>query len=178
LAGCLGVAAGRQLYGPVEGPAQSGTVGPGVVGAGDIRFWHIVVYAVTVTDALFVTASLLGIALLGRSLASSSRRTAWRDPKRVFTQSERAAIFARAGNRCEHRGLLLRCRAGAAHADHVWPWVDGGPTSVANGQALCARHNLSKGSKHPSSWYVLRLERARRRYFPPGAPTDVVRRRA
>lgn len=33
------------------------------------------------------------------------------------------------------------------HADHVVPFVKSGATITMNGQALCARCNLSKGAK-------------------------------
>ncbi|WP_256794874.1 HNH endonuclease [Terrabacter sp. Ter38] len=36
------------------------------------------------------------------------------------------------------------CDAPIAHADHVEPHADGGPTSAANGQGLCVRCNLVK----------------------------------
>ena len=100
----------------------------------------------------------------------------WRDPRRSFSAAERAVIFSRAGGRCEHRGLFLRCRRPAAHADHVWPWSAGGPTTIANGEALCARHNLSKGARRPTRWYMARLERGRRNYFLPGQSTHVATR--
>jgi hypothetical protein len=36
------------------------------------------------------------------------------------------------------------CDAPARHADHVVPYADGGPTSLANGQGLCVRCNHAK----------------------------------
>jgi len=36
------------------------------------------------------------------------------------------------------------CDAPIAHADHVTPHAEGGPTSAANGQGLCVRCNLVK----------------------------------
>lgn len=101
-------------------------------------------------------------------------RVVQRDPQRAFSEAQRRAIFARAGNRCEHVSTLgLRCKARPSHADHVHPWSKGGATTLANAQALCARHNLQKGSREPSSWYLRRLERRRRSYFPPGEPAHV-----
>ena len=104
-------------------------------------------------------------------------RVVQRDPQRAFAEAQRQAIFARAQNRCEHVSALgLRCRRAPTHADHVHPWSKGGATTLANAQALCARHNLQKGSRVPSGWYVHRLERRRRSYFPPGEPESVVGR--
>ncbi|PIW56186.1 MAG: hypothetical protein COW16_02120 [Sphingomonadales bacterium CG12_big_fil_rev_8_21_14_0_65_65_10] len=34
------------------------------------------------------------------------------------------------------------------HADHKQSWKNSGPTITENGQALCPRCNLSKGSKN------------------------------
>ncbi len=38
------------------------------------------------------------------------------------------------------------CNSPIKHLDHITPHVTGGPTSFANGQGLCARHNLIKDS--------------------------------
>lgn len=93
---------------------------------------------------------------------------AQRDPWRVFKFGVRRRIFERAGGRCEAPAFLVwgRCSEAAAEADHVVPWSRGGKTVLANGQALCTAHNRSKGSARPPWWYVLGLERRRRRYFP------------
>ena len=127
-------------------------------------------------DLILIAGTVCAVAVVATLARGRLPRTAWRDPRRDFTAAERSAIFARAGGRCEHRGFILRCRRTAQHADHVWPWATGGPTSVANAQALCARHNLSKGARRPTRWYLARLERARRRYFPPGTTVDVFSR--
>jgi hypothetical protein len=101
-----------------------------------------------------------------------------KDPQRSFTQAQRAAIFSRCGGRCEHHWPIVgRCRSAATHADHVWPWSKGGPTTLANAAGLCAFHNLSKGSRRPSIAYIRRLERRRRSYFPPGEPVGIERHR-
>lgn len=44
---------------------------------------------------------------------------------------------------------------------------------VSNGQALCKAHNRAKSSLTPPWWYVLALERRRRRYFPNDADVRV-----
>ena len=125
------------------------------------------------------TEVLAGIVALGAGTVTFARRSGLRvvqrDPQRAFSEAQRQAIFARAGQRCEHVSALgLRCRTVPSHADHVHPWSKGGATTLANAQALCQRHNLQKASRVPSAWYLHRLERRRQRYFPPGEPASVV----
>lgn len=98
-----------------------------------------------------------------------------RDPWRTFKYDARRAVLGRAGNRCEGPLLLAwgRCRAAAEEADHIYPWSKGGATIVSNGQALCRRHNRSKRNATPPWWYVLALERRRRKYFPVGLDARV-----
>lgn len=96
------------------------------------------------------------------------------DPRRFFSQSDRAAGFARAGGRCEMNGFLgLRCRSGAEHGDHHYPHSRGGATTLDNFVAACAHHNLAKSDKVPSKMATRRMERRRQRYFPEGAPVSV-----
>jgi 5-methylcytosine-specific restriction endonuclease McrA len=54
------------------------------------------------------------------------------------------ALFLAAGGRCAECGAPLAPRW---HADHVTPVAAGGTTEPANGQALCPRCNLRKGSR-------------------------------
>lgn len=64
-------------------------------------------------------------------------------PRRRFNSNERVDMYLAAGGRCS------RCRATLTpgwHGDHVKPYSAGGPTDVANGQALCPTCNLRKGS--------------------------------
>ena len=63
--------------------------------------------------------------------------------RRRFNARERAALFLAADGCCEGCGVEL---APGWHADHEHPYVAGGPTDVTNGQALCPRCNLRKGS--------------------------------
>ncbi|MGR6965305.1 HNH endonuclease [Geodermatophilus sp. URMC 61] len=100
-----------------------------------------------------------------------------RDPRRTFSRAEKAALLERAGHRCEHHSWLLgRCReTEALRADHVHPHSSGGATDVANGQALCRRHNRRKAARVPLGWELARLERRRRAYVPPGSVAAVVR---
>jgi len=97
------------------------------------------------------------------------------DPRRAFTQAQRAQGFARAGNRCEHLSVFgRRCSAAPTHGDHHYPHSRGGATELSNFVALCARHNLVKGARIPSRFSTRRLERRRKAYFPSGSRTDLV----
>jgi hypothetical protein len=95
------------------------------------------------------------------------------DPWRCFKYGARDVVMSRAGHRCEGAVFVAwgRCKDAATDADHVYPWVRGGPTVPSNGQALCRGHNKHKGAMRPPWWYLLTLEHRRRSYFPPG--TDV-----
>lgn len=59
--------------------------------------------------------------------------------RRLFPAALRRFVVARDGT-CR----TPWCDAPIAHADHVEPHADGGPTSAANGQGLCVRCNLVK----------------------------------
>jgi len=123
---------------------------------------------------VIIVAAII-IVLLASGLRHGGTSGDQRDPKRAFTAQQRAVIFSRAQNQCEHFSLFgRRCTATPTHADHIVPWSRGGATTPSNAQALCARHNLSKGSSIVPAIHVARLERRRRRYFPAGTPVDVV----
>jgi 5-methylcytosine-specific restriction endonuclease McrA len=102
-----------------------------------------------------------------------------RDEVRRFPGAARAVIFARAGGRCEHHSWLgSRCaERRLLEADHVHPHSRGGWTNVANGQALCRRHNRFKRATVPFEWQLRRPARRRAGYFPAGFD-PLVRRRA
>jgi hypothetical protein len=59
--------------------------------------------------------------------------------RRLFPPGLRRFVVARDGT-CR----TPWCDAPIAHADHVEPHAEGGPTSAANGQGLCVRCNLVK----------------------------------
>ena len=59
--------------------------------------------------------------------------------RRLFPAALRRFVIARDGT-CR----TPWCDAPVAHAYHVQPHADGGPTSAANGQGLCVRCNLVK----------------------------------
>lgn len=63
---------------------------------------------------------------------------------RFFNDKQRDALFIVAGGHCAECGIAL---TPGWHADHITPFVAGGPTDVVNGQALCAECNLIKGSR-------------------------------
>lgn len=95
------------------------------------------------------------------------------DQQRTFTQTQRNEAKRRAGGRCEHSYLGLRCRAAGAHADHIYPWSRGGATRMSNAQSLCAAHNLRKSARIPSRFYIHRLQKRRAKYFPSGEEARV-----
>ena len=110
----------------------------------------------------------------GRGPGWRQRRDRWRG----FKYGAREAVMSRAGHRCEGAAFLVwgRCPEPATDADHVFPWIRGGPTVPSNGQALCRGHNKHKGSMRPPWWYLLTLEHRRRSYFPPGVDVRVMAR--
>lgn len=145
---------------------------------------HSVLHAasqVYVREPALMTLATIFVAL---SVMAKARAIFWqqaaRDPVRRFSRSDKSLIVGRAGNRCEHHGLILgRCRATQnLEADHVHPFSRGGRTAVANGQALCQGHNRRKGARIPWGWELKRLARHRTLYFPAGANTAVIRRPA
>ncbi len=124
-------------------------------------YWIVVVLVV-----------LLGLAKLIRVVRSLF--PVQKDPLRMLGAAERQRSFTRAGNRCEFkRPFWFRCNGPAQHGDHIYPWSCGGATSLANFQALCQDCNLAKSAHIPSRFYIWRLERRRRHYFPPTESTKV-----
>lgn len=102
---------------------------------------------------------------LGRHMSRMLPGRRYRDPQRFFSSAQRHELARRAGGRCEHKPLLWhRCDRTGRHADHVIPWSKGGPTTLDNGQWLCARHNLRKSDTMPSPLYRWRLTRRREHY--------------
>lgn len=126
------------------------------------------------TVALVVLLVLARSAKLVQTLRYPRAR---RDPVRRFSSADKRVILTRAGDRCENHSLLVgRCRqVEGLEADHVHPHSRGGQTALANGQALCRRHNRSKNASIPWTSTLRALERRRSGYFPPGTPVTVVR---
>lgn len=72
-----------------------------------------------------------------------------KDTNRTFTESQKIAIWDRAGRRCESVEGGKRCDVTfadfrQADADHIVRWVDGGPTTLENGRLLCQKHNRGR----------------------------------
>lgn len=65
------------------------------------------------------------------------------EPRR-FSPQERVALYLAADGHCAGCGCVLEP---GWHADHMNPYVAGGPTDVTNGQALCPTCNIKKGDK-------------------------------
>lgn len=63
---------------------------------------------------------------------------------RRFNDKQRDALFIAAAGQCAECGIAL---TPGWHADHIIPFVAGGPTDVVNGQALCAECNQIKGAR-------------------------------
>lgn len=88
-----------------------------------------------------------------------------RDPVRRFSRQQRREGMARAGGVCEmEAGFRRRCSRPADHGDHFYPWSKGGPSSLQNFVAACARCNKAKGVRIPSPGQQDRIERRRRDY--------------
>ncbi len=66
------------------------------------------------------------------------------DPRRRFNNTERAVLYLAADGRCTDCGAQL---PDGWHADHKTAHSSGGETDLTNGQALCPRCNLTKGTR-------------------------------
>jgi hypothetical protein len=71
--------------------------------------------------------------------------------RRRFNPRERFKLRLTAFNRCEACGAPLDR---AFHADHRIAFSKGGPTTLRNGQALCAPCNLRKGGKEMNDMVI------------------------
>lgn len=72
-----------------------------------------------------------------------------KDQQRLFSTSQKLAIWERANHQCEWIDNGIRCQETfsnfqAADADHIVKWNDGGPTTVENGRLLCRCHNRGR----------------------------------
>lgn len=70
-----------------------------------------------------------------------------KDNQRLFSHEQRLAIFRRDSGICQvHLKCQgVKCEWDAWQADHKTPWVQGGKTTVENGQVACQECNASKG---------------------------------
>jgi hypothetical protein len=76
-----------------------------------------------------------------------------RDSKRAFGEMEKIELYRK------QNGLCQQCLAEGKsekearvswkdyQADHIMPWIKGGPTSLDNAQVLCSLHNAKKSDK-------------------------------
>jgi uncharacterized protein DUF262/HNH endonuclease len=73
-----------------------------------------------------------------------------RDEHRRFTIQQRELIWAQRTNPKCPGTKTRKCNKVLTwddfHADHIKPWSKGGPTDIANAQALCSTCNISKGN--------------------------------
>jgi len=65
-----------------------------------------------------------------------SREAVTLDPQRCFSEKQKAAIFKRAGGRCEVGDCRKKIR-GKWTAGHILAWSLGGPTTIENGRVEC-----------------------------------------
>jgi len=63
---------------------------------------------------------------------------------RKFSGSQHIDMFIQSGGKCAICGKPLEP---GWHADHVYPYSQGGPTVLENSQALCPECNLKKGNR-------------------------------
>src|SRR3954470_11180168 len=128
---------------------------------------------------LGVLVALVVVRACFRSVRDLVHSVYARDVVRTFSRADKSAILTRAGGRCEHHSWLGgRCdHTIGLEADHVHPHSRGGWTDLANGQALCRRHNKAKAARVPWGWELNRLSRHRTNYIPAGTPTEVARHR-
>lgn len=120
-----------------------------------------------------VAALFLVVLLVALNSKEQPQNATRRDPRRVFSVSEREQGHARAGHRCELDMLpFVRCRNSSNAGDHWFPYSKGGATSMSNFVAACAFHNGLKSNHLPTKAATARIEARRRRYFPPGVPRD------
>jgi len=83
-----------------------------------------------------------------RNLLSRFPTLRQRDNQRDFTHVQRLTIFRRDQGICQ---LRIKCAGEKVrwddwHCDHKTPWINGGVTTVENGQVACSACNLSKGA--------------------------------
>jgi len=67
------------------------------------------------------------------------------DKNRGFTEVERIAIYRKNNGICQ--GCKQKIEYNDFHADHIKPHSRSGKTTIENGQVLCSKCNLQKGTK-------------------------------
>jgi hypothetical protein len=56
-------------------------------------------------------------------------------------------VRERAGQRCEYCRLSQARQHGTFHVDHIWPYSEGGPTTLENLALACVSCSLRKGAR-------------------------------
>lgn len=73
------------------------------------------------------------------------------DADRLFSSIQRVQLWKKQGGKCSLTGKVIPKEEiqnhDLWHADHIIPYSKGGQTTLENGQLVCKRANLSKGSK-------------------------------
>lgn len=107
---------------------------------------------------------------VGVRRAATKMSNVAKDPRRMYSSSDRSEGFSRTRGRCEFDGWLffIRCHRPAAHGDHWLPWSTGGATTMNNFVSACVRCNTSKGAKSPTWGQTMRVALRRQFYFPQG----------
>jgi 5-methylcytosine-specific restriction endonuclease McrA len=146
-------------------PVHVALTGEGWLRTAEAAFW------LAVDLRWVITGICVPIAVYGLVRVFEAAQRVQKDPTRMFTASQRAEGFARAGNTCELEAIpFVRCTRTASHGDHFFPWSLGGASTMANFVAACRKCNLTKSNKYPSPLLRARIERRRKKYFPAGVP--------
>jgi hypothetical protein len=69
----------------------------------------------------------------------------WNNEQRIFNHSQKLAIYHRDKGICQNLDCNEKVGFDEFHADHKIRFIDGGKTTVENGQVLCPTCNLKKG---------------------------------
>ena len=85
------------------------------------------------------------VAILTRYFLLDNPDVSLKDPKRLFTDEERLAIWIMGGKKCA--SCDVEVNIDDMHADHQQQWAHGGATSLENGRCLCQSCNT--GSAKP-----------------------------
>lgn len=88
---------------------------------------------------------------------------------RRFSASQRVALYLMARGQCSNCGASLEP---GWHGDHVIPFCQVHVTDVSNGQALCPRCNLTKGSKLMTEQPLFRWQAAAQANYFARLPKD------
>jgi len=85
------------------------------------------------------------VSILTRYFLLEHPDVAVKDPKRLFTDEERMAIWILGGKKCGK--CSKEVELDEMHADHQIQWSHGGATTLKNGRCLCASCNTGSAKK-------------------------------